>query len=166
MNSRFAPWIVLKDIVVKKVYGFFVWPCSYHSLGDLSTSLEMTLLSQLFFTRKDDLSRRFFGFFKPSEWHASLRSEWQDCARDDVFFGGIVISTKHSAWRNPLRRSSGYAMKSVLDGWNPLSKVKFALQVKFSYGKWSLSMTSEVSPEVKLRWEKRTVFFATVRTIN
>ena len=44
-------------------------------------------------------------------------------------------------------------MKSVLDGWNPLSVVKFAKQVKFSYGKWSLSMTSEVSPKVKLRWE-------------
>ena len=31
--------------------------------------------------------------------------------------------------------------------------VKFAMQVKFSCGKWSLSMTSEVSPKVKLRWE-------------
>ena len=32
--------------------------------------------------------------------------------------------------------------------------VKFALQVKFSRGKWSLSMTSEVSPKVKLWWKK------------
>ena len=44
-----------------------------------------------------NLPRRFFGFFKPSEW--------QDCARDDgIFF--VVISTKWNAWRNPLRRSS------------------------------------------------------------
>ena len=47
-------------VVVEKVYGFFVYSYSYHKLGDLSTSLEMTVLSQLFLTRKDDLSRRFF----------------------------------------------------------------------------------------------------------
>ena len=46
--------------VVEKVYGFLVYSYSYHKLGDLSTTLEMTVLSQLFLTRKDDLSRRFF----------------------------------------------------------------------------------------------------------
>ena len=71
MNSRFAPWIALKGIVVKSIY-FFVYRCSYHKLGDLSTTLEMTVHSQLFFTRKDDLSRRFIGLFQ-TLWMTGLR---------------------------------------------------------------------------------------------
>ena len=52
-RTRYA----LKGANGEKVYFFFVYHFSYHSLGDLSTTLEMTVLSQLFFTRKGDLSR-------------------------------------------------------------------------------------------------------------
>ena len=55
----------------KSIY-FFVYRCSYRRLGDLSTTLEMTVLSQLFFTRKDDHSRRFFATL----WMTGLRLRW------------------------------------------------------------------------------------------
>ena len=64
--------------------------CSYHKLGV-------------------NLPRRFFATL----WMTRLRSRWR-------YSFLVVISYKRSAWRNPLRRSSGFAMKSVLDGWNPL----------------------------------------------
>ena len=53
------------------------------------------------FTRKDDLPRRFFATL----WMTGLCSRW--C------FLRIVISTKRSAWRNPLRRSSGYPIHLI-----------------------------------------------------
>ena len=40
-----------------KIYVLIVYPCSYHSLGDLSTTLEMTVLFIL----------SFRGFKKPEE---------------------------------------------------------------------------------------------------
>ena len=43
MNSRSAPWIAQGRCGGKSIY-FFVYPCSYLKLGDLSTSLEMTVL--------------------------------------------------------------------------------------------------------------------------
>ena len=38
-----------------KEYGFLVYSCSYHKLGDLSTALEMTVL---FFSRHFDQVKR------------------------------------------------------------------------------------------------------------
>ena len=35
-----------------KKYGFLVYSCSYHKLGDLSTSLEMTVLGRVFLQGK------------------------------------------------------------------------------------------------------------------
>ena len=81
-RTRYA----LKGVMVRNCIYFFVFHCSYHTLGV-------------------NLPRRFFGFFKPSEW--------QDFGWDDVFLG-IVISTKWNAWRNPLRRSSTYPPLSFI----------------------------------------------------
>ena len=75
---------------------FLCLPFSYHSLGDLSTTLEMTVIFS------------------------------------------IVIQ---SVAKNLLERHRFV--------------VKFALQVKFSYGKWSLSMTSEVSLRFHQTWTLR-----------
>ena len=47
-RTRYA----LKGVMVGNCIYFFVYHCSCQSLGDLSTTLEMTVLSQLFFTRK------------------------------------------------------------------------------------------------------------------
>ena len=43
-RTRYA----LKGVNGEKIYVLIVYHCSYHSLGDLSTTLEMTVLSQLF----------------------------------------------------------------------------------------------------------------------
>ena len=74
--------------------------CSYLTLGDLSTSLEMTIPFLVVIQRVEN----------PEACH----SEGIQCPkklRGRVYllersFIPVVISTKHSAWRNPLRRSS------------------------------------------------------------
>ena len=70
---------------------------SYHKLGDLSTSLEMTVLGQLFFTRKDDLSRRFFGFFQ-TLWMTGLRSRWRYSPRHFDQVKRVEKSPKAKQW--------------------------------------------------------------------
>ena len=50
IKSAFANFVV-----VEKVYGFLVYSYSYHKLGDLSTTLEMTVL---FFSRHFDQVKR------------------------------------------------------------------------------------------------------------
>ena len=74
----------------KSIY-FFVCPCSYHKLGDLSTTLEMTVLGQLF-------------FYKDGRPFQEILRVFSNPLNDKTSFYS-VISTKWNAWRNPLRRS-------------------------------------------------------------
>ena len=79
-----------------KLYIFFVCPCLYRKLGDLSTSLEMTVLDRVFSQGRTTFPGDSSGFFKPSEW--------QDCARDDgigsvVFYGEQYENIVLSKWR-------------------------------------------------------------------
>ena len=127
-----------------KVYNFFVCPCSYHSLGDLSTTLEMTVLGRVFLQGRTTFPGDSSGFHP---------SEWQNCAWGDGVFL-VVISTKHSAWRNPLRRSSGYALNELM-----LEHHELALP-------WILALLHEL-PKRALWWEKCTFsLFALVRTTH
>ena len=125
--------------MVIKEYGFLVYSCSYQKLGDLSTTLEMTVL---FLTEKTRVREMTVHFYHHNHGLPCISSVTYDCISSTLvvayhhavacmqcpfqeilrvfsnplndrtsvdmtyFLGGIVISTKHSAWRNPLRRSS------------------------------------------------------------
>ena len=101
----FFLFIVVIICYIYKFLLFYFYQFSTSVMGSLDSARDDGTRSDIF-TRKDDLSRRFFGFFKPSEW--------QDFGWDDVFL--VVISTKWNAWRNPLRRSKATQWNPSLTG--------------------------------------------------
>ena len=89
----------------KSIY-FFVYPCSYHKLGDLSTSLEMTVL--------------FLVVISTSPDHAVISTKWNawrnPLMRSSTFprlsFRGFE-KTRRISWKGyPLRRSSATPRQS------------------------------------------------------